>query len=168
MKADTYCKDIRLTLGFISGGGHLGGGLQTSGVGFLSPGEFFWLCEPDLLGEFRNSLFSRSSQIWSVDGFLITMAGESFRSYPGRVAKGTPPPTDFFWHTGGGAGTTVILLMTGFCSGGGAECKGGGPLFTLSEGLGGSGTGMVGFFWMGYGGVLMGGWGTGGGGPLGW
>lgn len=99
----------------------------------------------------------------------MSMVGDGFRSYPGKVEMEALPPTVFFWHVGNGTGTTVILLKTGFCSGGrgGADSTGGGPFFVVSERFGGLGTGMAGFFWMGIGG-LLGGWGTGGGGPLGW
>lgn len=150
-------------LGFIPGSGHLGEGLQLCVVNFFSPGELLMLCELDLSREFRTSLFFRSSQIGRVDGLLMTMPGVGFRSYPGRVDKDMLPTTFFFW----GACTPVILSKTGFCSGGGT---GAGPergyLLTESEGLGGTGTGMGGFLWMG--GGFMGGWGTGGGWPLGW
>lgn len=128
----------------------------------------FKLCDVDLSREFRTSLISRSSQIGSVDGFLRTMAGAGFRSYPGRVDKDMLPTTDVFWHAGGGTGTTVALLNTGFCSGGGGGNPGRGPLFTASEGLGGTGTGMAGFLWTEHDGGLEELWGTGGGGPFGW
>lgn len=82
--------------------------------------------------------------------------------------KDTIPITGFFRHAGEGAGAIVFLLEVGFCSRGGAEGTGGGPLFRESEGLGGPGTVLVGFFWMGHCGDLMGGGGTGGGGPFGW
>lgn len=100
MKADTYCKNDGLSLGFIVGGGHLGGGLN-----FLSLGELLRFCEL----EFSTSLFPRSWQICRVDGLFMTMAGDSFLSYPGRVDTDTLPATVFFWHTGKGTGTTVFL-----------------------------------------------------------
>lgn len=149
----------------------MAGGLLPSGGSFLSPGVLIRLCVLDLSRGFSSTLFSKCSQIWRVDGVLMTMAGEGFRSYPGRVDKDTLPATVFFWHVGKGACATVILLKTGFCSGGGgrgADSPGGGKLFTPSERFGGPGTGMVGFFWKGTGGGLMGGWGTGGGKPLEW
>lgn len=100
-----------------------------------------------------------------MDGFLTIIAGAGFRSYSGRVDIDMLPDPFLFWPTG----MTVILLKTGLCSGGGgADDPGGGPLFTKSGGLGRLGIGMDGFFWMGIGGALMGGWGTGGGGTLGW
>lgn len=119
------------------------------------------LCDVNLSCVLKTSLLSRSSQIGSVDGFLRTMAGAGFRSYPGRVDMNTFSATNVFGHAGNG-------VFTGFCSGGRAGRPGGGPLFTVSKGLGGTGTGMVGFLWTGHDGGLECGWGNGGGGPFGW